>query len=59
MPFRRKSTTAKAKEAVAEQVNDRTDDLVAALDAARRRWPRPAARAPSSGPSWASRRPTS
>jgi hypothetical protein len=35
MPFRRKSTTAKAKEAVAEQVNDRTDDLVAALDAAR------------------------
>jgi hypothetical protein len=35
MPFRRKSKTAKAKDAVAGQVNDRTDDLVAALEAAR------------------------
>lgn len=33
MPFRRKSKVEKAKGA--EQVNDRTDDLVAALDAAR------------------------
>ena len=37
MPFRssRKNQAAKAKEAVTEQVSDRTDDLVAALDAAR------------------------
>jgi hypothetical protein len=36
MPFRKsKSNAAKAKDAVADQVTDRTDDLVAALDAAR------------------------
>ena len=35
MPFRRKSKADKAKQAVAEQANDRTDDLVAALEAAK------------------------
>ena len=37
MPFRssRRNKAAKAKETVTEQVSDRTDDLVAALDAAR------------------------
>jgi len=34
MPFR-KSKATKAKEAVADQVTDRTDDLVAALEAAK------------------------
>jgi hypothetical protein len=34
MPFR-KSKATKAKEAVTDQVSDRTDDLMAALDAAR------------------------
>jgi hypothetical protein len=49
MPFRRKSKADKAKQAVAEQVTDRTDDLVAALDAAKEALARASAAAGRKG----------
>ena len=62
MPFR-KSKATKAKEAVTEprknQVSDRTDDLMAALDAAKEALARASAAAGRKGaelaPSWARR----